>query len=334
MNISEFELIRKIKDEISMSRSDVICGIGDDCAVVKKDDTHAFLLSTDCLVESVHFDFKYFSFIDLGKKALNVGLSDIAAMGGEPLYAFVTLGIPAKTSEQDVLSFYTGLDHAARAHGVIIAGGDVSRSRDSFFVSLTVVGQIPYDQVKPRSTAKPGDHVYVSGTLGTSALGLVLLRKGRRGENIYIQAHKNPIPRIKLGRVLAGIPEVHAMIDVSDGLVQDLGHVALASGVAAKIEFRNVPRQKDFEVLCREFKADPVKILLAGGEDYELLFTMSEAGSSRLAEALEQMRGIGVTRIGEIVSAGSEGRSDVTVQDEEGGLVNIGQGGFDHFFGP
>jgi thiamine-monophosphate kinase len=332
MNISEFELISRIKSHLTAAPVGMIRGIGEDCAVLKKDESNAWLVSTDCLVESVHFDFKYFSFVELGKKAMSVNLSDIAAMGGEPRYALVTLGIPKHVSEIDIGEFYTGLDQVAGEFGAAIVGGDTSFSPKLFFVNVVVIGVVKNEAYKLRSAAKPGDGIYVSGNLGSSAVGLGLLRKRKAQENVYVQAHKNPRPKVALGRLLGECPDVHAMIDLSDGLIQDLSHVMEASGTAAEIDFESVPREEDFETVCRTLRLDPDELLLAGGEDYQLLFTMPDVAFPALEKILAEKR-LKVTRIGRVhdaIATGPDARSRVKIWKSGRELV-LKKTGFDHF---
>lgn len=326
--ISEFSLIQSIKDTITTTNSHVICGIGDDCAVIEKDDKTVSLITTDVLVEGIHFDLKYFSFIDLGKKALSVNLSDIAAMAGSPVAAFVTLGIPKHVTESNIADLYKGFVHVASEFGVTIVGGDISSSPGPFFVNLTVLGESAKNSYKLRSRALAGDGIYVSGNLGSAAVGFALCEKHYNVENGFVQAFKNPKPCLYLAKILADFPQVHAAIDLSDGLVQDLSHVMRASGVAANLDLREIPTEPDFVETCQKLKLDPIETLLSGGEDYQLCFTMDDAALGDLQKCLEE-RKIKVTRIGEVVTARSS--ELVTVFDSDGKKIPIKKKGFDHF---
>lgn len=301
MKTSEFELIQQIKHNLNMAPVDLIRGIGDDCAVIKKDDDSVFLISTDCLVETVHFERKYFSFIELGKKTMSVNLSDIAAMGGVPLYAFVTLGVPSDVDEGEIHDLYTGMQQVAAEFSTGIVGGDTSRSPKTFFVSLTVVGVAKNGQYKLRSEAKVGDGIYVSGHIGSSAVGLKLLQKKKVQENHFIKAHKNPRPRLQLGQLLGEASSVHSMIDLSDGLLQDLAHILNASQVAAEIQYEALPLEDDFAEVCRSVGLVPEETALTGGEDYQLLFTMDDAAAEALSQSLVAKR-FKITRIGTILA--------------------------------
>lgn len=334
--ISEFTLIQSIKDAITTMHGHVLCGIGDDCAVLEKDAKTVSLITTDVLVEGIHFDLNYFSFIDLGKKALSVNLSDIAAMAGSPVAAFVTLGIPKPVTESNIIDLYTGFSHVAGEFGVAIAGGDLSVSLGPFFVSLTVLGEAAKNAYKLRSAAIVGDGIYVSGNLGSAAVGLALCEKRRKVENSFVQAFKNPRPRLYLAKILADFPQVHAAIDLSDGLVQDLSHVMRASGVAAKLDLSAIPTEPDFVAMCQKLKLDPVATLLSGGEDYQLCFTMDDAVFADLKKRLEE-RKIKVTRIGDVVgsrrdvASSGDAMAFVTVFDANGQEVHLKKNGFDHF---
>lgn len=324
---SEFKLIDKIKMHLLSTHADLVHGIGDDCAVIKKDKNSVFLVSTDSLIEGVHFDLSYFSFIDLGKKALSVNLSDIAAMAGKPVCAVVSLAIPPKIKEEQILDFYSGLEQVALEFKLAIAGGDITKSPSHFCITITVMGEAKKDAYKLRSQAKVGDGIYVSGVMGAAAVGLAYCQKKKAVENHFIQAFKNPRPRLQLAKILAEIPEVHAAIDVSDGLLQDLGHVARFSEVGAKIHVGDVPMALDFAQACQELKLNPVETLLSGGEDYQLLFTMSAKGARVLDEKLSHLKNLRVTRIGEIVGKDR----GVKVFDETHQEIKIKKMGFDHF---
>lgn len=332
--ISEFTLIQSITDTIRTTHGRILCGIGDDCAVLEKDAKTVSLITTDVLVESVHFNLKYFSFIDLGKKALSVNLSDIAAMAGSPVAAFVTLGIPQHVTESNIADLYTGFSHVAGEFGVAIAGGDLSASPGPFFVSITVLGEAAKNAYKLRSAAVVGDGIYVSGNLGSAAVGLAFCEKRRKVENCFIQAFKNPRPRLYLAKILADFPEVHAVIDLSDGLVQDLSHMMRASGVAAKLDLPAIPTEPNFVATCQKLKLDPIETLLSGGEDYQLCFTMADVVFADLKKRLTE-RKIKVTRIGDVIDVRrgevSSPANGVTIFDANGKEIPLTKSGFDHF---
>jgi thiamine-monophosphate kinase len=339
MKTPEFSLIHKIRQGLMSTHVGLIEGIGDDAAVVEKDGKNVFLISADSVVEGIHFDLRYFSFYGLGKKAMAIALSDIAAMAGTPAYAFVAVGIPPKVQENDVLDFYTGLEHVAQEFQTAIVGGDTSAAPGAFFAAVTVIGEAPRNRVKLRSGARAGDGIYVSGCLGSAAVGLRLLKKKKTAENVYVRSHLNPRPRLALARILSEYEAVHAVIDVSDGLVQDLSHIARASGVGAQIDATIVPTEKDFAQQCRRLKLNPVETALAGGEDYELLFTMEDGAYDSLQKQLAAKK-LRVTRIGTVVSEAqaAAGPGDVATHErrvyiygESGREIKLSRGGHEHF---
>ncbi len=256
-----------------------------------------FLLFTaDALVEGVHFRRDFVPARDLGYKALAVNASDVAAMGGTPWCFTVSLVAPGTLDEDWVAQLYQGLDEAASRFGCHLAGGDTAGGRD-VVVSVALLGRA--DRPVYRSGARPGDDLYVSGWPGESAAGLALLERGERS-GPAVERHLRPEPRLALGAALARGELATAMLDVSDGLLQDLGHLLRASAVAAEVWAERIPLSPALEEAARAVSEDPLALALAGGEDYELLFTAPPdraAGVARAAEA----SAVPVTRIGRIV---------------------------------
>lgn len=338
MTEGEFQIIAKIKESLMGTHPGLIVGIGDDCAVLKRDETRVTLITTDCLVENIHFDLKYFSFFDLGKKALAVNLSDIAAMAGEPEFAFVTVAIPPKIKDQDIADFFQGLDQMAQQHGVAVAGGDLSASPNYLFINITLVGVARHGAYKPRSAAKAGDGIYLSGPVGLAAVGFKFCQLGRVTPNIYVQAFKNPVPRVQLGKILSECAAVHALIDVSDGLVADLNHIMEESGTTCAVELDKLPRPEDFPDVCHLLRLNAQEVLLSGGEDYQLLFTMDDSKLTVLSQKLNEHKNIKITRVGEVKEGFGELKPSVldpyprvAVLNELGKRLNVKVRGFDHF---
>ncbi len=265
--MDEFDFIRNIKNTHSLRL------VGDDCAVLPKDDETDLLVTADMLVEDVDFRLDWSDPHSLGHRALAVSLSDIAAMGGKPTWALLSLGIPERLWNSEFLdAFYEGWHKLARRFDVELAGGDISRIDGPLVIDSTVGGVVPKGRAILRSGASPGDAIYVTGPLGSSAAGLKLLETGRGDDPNYaklIRKHLRPEPRLYLAGMLqaSGIPT--AMIDVSDGLSSDLAHVCHASGTGARIDLGSIP----FEPEIADLADSPLDLELNGGEDFELLFT-------------------------------------------------------------
>jgi thiamine-monophosphate kinase len=322
--LGEFGLIERIRKATPRGRG-VRAGIGDDAAWLDCRG-RTFLLTTDLLVEDVDFRLAWSTFYALGYKTLAVNLSDIAAMGGSPAYLTLSLGIPSEFTSEDMDEFYRGIRFLARQSGVALVGGDISAAR-RFFISASLIGQCPVAPVL-RSGARPGDDLYVTGTLGDSALGLELLKKKRgrprRGAAAYlIHRHQFPTARLKAGALLARRRLARAMIDVSDGLLQDLSHICKASAVGAEIRENSLPLSAAYRALIGRKRAIHA---LAGGEDYELLFSARARDRSRL-EKIKSRFGVPITRIGRCLPAGA----GIKLIDGRGRPSSFSFRGYDHF---
>ena len=286
----EFELIEKIK-ALSSGSEGVTVGIGDDAAVL--DPGRFDLVTTDTLVEGVHFDLSYFTPFDVGWKAVAVSLSDIAAMGGGPGVLFLNLAIPRGSNEALLDGLLDGMSQALkelvpRSFQVCIGGGDTTSTRSDLVVTTTLLGESSPAGPQLRSGAVPGDRVVVLGPLGLSAAGLDLLSRGDRDAiesfPALSAAHLRPRPRVYEGGVLGlyGIPS--AMLDVSDGFLQDLSHILSASGVGASIESHGLPRHEELERYAQRRGVPELDWILSGGEDFELLFTVPPSRMPKLWE--------------------------------------------------
>lgn len=285
--LGEFELIGRFTGALPLRGEGVLLGVGDDAAVLRAPYGEALVATADAVVEGVHFDGR-FDPADVGWKALAVNLSDLASMGARPLWALVALALPRGTSLARVDGVARGLGRCARRFGVAVVGGNVTRAAE-LSLAITAVGAT----ARPlrRDGARPGDVILVSGTLGDAALGV------RRGaEAPLARRQRRPVPRLALGRALRGI--AGAAIDVSDGLVQDLGHLCAASGVGATVRVEELPLSPAYRRATRG-EADPWAAALSGGEDYELCVTVPPR---RVAAALRAAARAGtpLTRIGEI----------------------------------
>lgn len=287
-------------------------GIGDDCAVLALPRGHEALVTTDFTIENVHFRRKWHPAEAVGWRCLARGLSDIAAMGGEPKAAFLSLALPADLPQEWVDQFFAGFLKLAKRHQVQLAGGDIAESPAEVLADVIVLGSVPKGKAVLRSGASVGDLVYVTGTLGASVATLELLREGKKPRRATHPRHFYPDPRVSVGQYLRENKLAAAMIDTSDGLSVDLQHICEESGVGAVIYAESLPRLPGPRGL---------QFALHGGEDYELLFTTA----SKLSVP-DQIDGVRVTRIGEIVSGKS-----IRVADAEGRTNLLQSEGWQHF---
>jgi thiamine-monophosphate kinase len=286
-------------------------GIGDDCAVLRTPRGQELLITTDFSLEDVHFRRDWHPAECAGHRCLARGLSDIAAMGGEPLAAFLSLALPAGLAQRWVDGFLRGLLKLAKRFHVPLAGGDVAQSPAGVLADIVVAGSVPRGRALLRSGARPDDALYVTGVLGGSAAAIQQMRAGKKLRPAQNRAHFFPEPRIAVGRLLREHRVASAAIDLSDGLSTDLSHICEESGVGAVVYAESVP-------LAQGATLD---LALHGGEDYELLFTA--APRTRVAE---EIAGVRVTRLGEII------RGDrVFLSDRQGCRRPMPPRGWEHF---
>ncbi len=294
-------------------------GIGDDAAVVPPSGKADWVLSSDASLEGVHFLADTHPADSVGYKALARATSDLAAMGATPRFFLLTLALPLSRTGAWLDRFLKGLRSAAQRFGMTLIGGDTTRSR-RIFISITVVGRVAPGRAITRSGARPGDRIYVSGTLGAAQLGLWMIKRASGGRS-RLTAHLYPRIRIELGAWLAREGVASAMIDISDGLSTDLGRLCRASGVGARIRADRIPCVQIPAGGRRPSALDPLKLALDGGEDYELLFTVPPRKEKRLRQA-PGFRDL--TQIGEIVRT-----KEVTLVDKTD--KRLVPGGWDPF---
>jgi thiamine-monophosphate kinase len=316
---SEFEFIEKIR--CHALSSSVKIGIGDDCAVIPKDSKTDLVITTDLLVEDIDFRLDWAIPDFLGHKALAVSLSDIAAMGAKPVWAMLSIGIPQKIWKTNFVGkFYEGWFALAKKFGVELIGGDVSKTPDKIVVDSIVAGEVEKNKAILRSTAMPGDLIFVSGKLGGAAGALVLLENGKRFnktsknqiQNLLLRQLK-PNPQIEIGQILSKKNLATAMIDLSDGLSSDLAHLCRESKVGAKLFADKIPVDENLKVFSTQRRKDaektnsnllpihsiPHSCVLNGGEDFELLFTVNPKKNFQLEKLLKNLP---VSCIGKITS--------------------------------
>ncbi len=327
--IGEPEFLAIVKKALSRVESPgVIRGIGEDCAVIPVDDSRCLLVTTDTLIEGVHFRLDYTTPYLLGKKSIAVNLSDIASMGGVPTHAFLNLALAEKTPVSFARKLLRGLTFWCQRYKVPIIGGDTVSCPHGVMLTVTVLGKGYREKIVFRSGARQGDLIFVSGYLGDAAAGLALLEKEHKTGTAYrqlIRAQMDPVPQVELGRHLAEHKLVSAMIDVSDGLATDLAHIAEESGVGAEVDAGRLPISGACRKLARKFDSSVLTWALYGGEDYGLLFTVSPDNAEKVKKVVKSLTEAGPFCVGRIVKgAGVFLRGDGRKED-------ITHKGYDHF---
>ncbi|OGP70173.1 MAG: thiamine-phosphate kinase [Deltaproteobacteria bacterium RBG_13_58_19] len=325
----EVGLILALAQRFGATPPEVILGIGDDCAAMDLGGPDFLLWTIDTLVEGVHFDPAYITLTQLGHKSLAVNLSDIAAMGGEPLYALLSLGWPPGRDLAGALALGQGLAQEARKYGVSVIGGDTVASPQGLAVTVSVLGRVPRGEMLRRAGARPGDEIYVTGPLGEAAAGLEILRRGLKIESEIkeplIQAHLSPQPQLKAGRLLAREGLASALIDLSDGVASDLYHICRAGGVGARLKAQALPLSPQVRAVAQKIGLDPLDLALRGGEDYQLLFTSPREKAASLAQVFSQAGLAPPIFLGEIISG-----EEVWLKDGDKEKIISGTG-YDHF---
>ena len=317
---NEFELIEQFFKELTQSDSSVSCGIGDDAAIVQVPDGYELVVSTDTLVSGVHFLADTVPY-DVGFKSLAVNLSDMAAMGAEPRWATMALTVPSNDSEW-MDKFSRGFADLADRYSVSLIGGDLTRG--PLTVTIQILGIVPAGTAIKRSTARPGEEIYVTGVLGDAALALSVLKKNTHEFEMLPAACREhllrPLPRIEAGLAIRSI--AGAAIDISDGLAADLQHILEASSVGAEIELVKLPLSDTLQSLGQE---KTIELALTGGDDYELCFTAPARYRNELVNIASES-GCEITCIGKIV----EGR-EVIWKNEDGSNYKLINSGYRHF---
>jgi thiamine-monophosphate kinase len=338
---SEFDFIKRIRDQAAKSSaSDLVLGIGDDAAVLRERDGRETLVTIDLLVEEIDFKPEYAPPRFLGHKALAVSLSDLAAMGGAPAFSLLTLGVPKQSQISNLKSevfweeFFAGYFALAEEHSVTLIGGDVSSTPGRLTIDSVVIGHCLAGGAVRRGGAKVGDAVYLTGPVGASAAGLKLLLDGARvnesEESLAqsaLRAHLKPAPRVAFGRRVGERGLAHSMIDVSDGLAQDLARICEESAAAAIVDFDSVPVANEVDLISKEPEA-AFEFAVRGGEDFELLLTASGDDDSGLFETAASC-GLRLSRIGEIVPARQT--RPILMLRRGGKIKPLSIRGFDHF---
>ncbi|VBB05821.1 thiamine-monophosphate kinase [Lucifera butyrica] len=325
--LGEFGLIQLISENTIQDPGSVVAGIGDDAAVLLPAPGKLQLLTADMLVENVHFTLATTSAWQLGYKSMAVNLSDIAAMGGIPKHAVVSIALPRETETEFVVAFYQGMKEICREFAVNIVGGDTVSSPQGLIINVTVSGEVEPANLIRRSGAQVGDLVAVTGALGSSGAGLDLLLRGDWEKHKFawplITAHLTPRPQVRTGRLLA-MHGVTSMDDISDGLASEANEIADASKVGMRLTAGKIPVLPEIGQAGELLQKDYLDYALYGGEDYELIFTINPDKYGKLAA---EDLGVRLTVIGEVVTAAQ----GVTLLKEDGRSMILEPKGYNHF---
>jgi thiamine-monophosphate kinase len=335
-DVGEFGLIEALQKALPKKVAEshrLRVGIGDDAAVWHQPRDESILITTDSLVEGIHFRLDWTDWRSLGHKSLAVNVSDVAAMGGVPRLATVTLGLRGTERVADLQALYRGLGALAAKQNMLVAGGDLVASPHCLAIHITVIGTTRWrGRHLTRGGARPGDLIGVSGTLGAAAAGYRLLREGPHSPrrqattaDLLIAAHLRPIPRVRLGQVLLH-NGAHSAMDLSDGLLGDLPKILGASGAGARLEASSIPVAAAVRAL---FPDDWFDLATRGGEDYELLFTAPPDAFAKITAAAAEVDST-ITSIGEVVHRASD-RPVLSMRGLDGVEREVAAGAFDHF---
>ena len=328
--IGEFGFIKKISRGCLIRPDNVIKAIGDDAAAFTIEPNRVSLITTDLLVERVHFIRNSITGFDLGHKSLAVNLSDIAAMGGKAREAFVSIAIPQDCALEYLEAFYDGMKNLAARFDVNILGGDTTSSKEDLIINIVVQGTVAKTEMLCRDAACPGDVIVSTGCLGDSKAGLHLILNNIPTDTEDLQAlyraHVLPEPHLHEGRFLASQPGTHAGIDTSDGLSSDLGHIAEESQVGATLYSDKIPVSESLLKFCSRFNFDLIEYALSGGEDYTLLCTVAPESAEEIAAKFQAEFKRPLFRIGEI---NDKNRLDIIYPD--GSSKPIAPTGWNHF---
>ena len=316
----EFALIDRMTRQSPVIHPDLVTGIGDDAAVIGGlfPDGDYLLVTTDMLVETSHFRRDWATAAQIGNKSVACNVSDIAAMGGSPTFMFVSLALEADTQVTWVETLYEGMAQACRRYGVVLAGGDTTHAQAAT-ISITLLGRVSPGNLRLRSHARPGELLCVTGPLGGSAAGLALLAAGLDPPPYLKEKHLAPVCRLDISPVIA--PVARAMIDISDGLAAEVNHICDQSDTGAEIDVMDIPIHPSVRDAARQTGNDPLDFALSGGEDFELLFSISPENKQLL-----EKKGIAVTVVGRVTEA-TAGR---VLSFPTGKRLAL-SGGYDHF---
>jgi len=333
-DVGEFGLIHRIQKLLKkegIKTPGVTQGIGDDTASIRPRPGYELLVTCDCLIDGQHFLSNRITPIDLGRRAMVVNISDIGAMGGQPLYALVSLGLKTDMPVEDVENMYRGFVMELNPFGASIIGGNITKTKDAIFIDITLLGEVEQGKLVLRSSAKAGDAILVTGYPGQAAAGLqFLLRSKLRkelGEHPLVRTYNAPSHRAKEGQAIAGSGQATAMIDTSDGFLGDLGHICQDSGVGAELIQEELPISDDLRQAALELKSDPYELFLQDSDDYELIITSAPKNVAKICSAIASVSKVLVTQVGKI----TDSVGDIRLILPDGTRQRLTPEGWDHF---
>ncbi len=331
-SLGEKKLIERISfqvEEFQKKDTRIITSIGDDTAVITDESKKAILLTTDAMVDSVHFVLDAIDPEDLGYKSIAINVSDIAAMAGSPEFAVITLGLCNKIDVQFIDSLYDGMLEAGKEFGVSLVGGDMCMS-PTMFINVTMTGESKLDRLCLRKDATNGDVIMVSGALGAAAAGLEVNRHNLRispdTKEYVLKRHNRPRPRVLEAKIAAD-SGANAMQDISDGLATDLNHILKASECGATIFEQQIPIDRGVEEVARHIGKTALDLALYGGEDYELVFTIPRGKAEKIDQMNNSKEAAPMTKIGEI----TDSKSGIYIVDAKGMVHELVKQGYEHF---
>lgn len=327
--LSERELVARIQSHLPPSPSWLSVGIGDDAAVAETERNRLEVFTMDAVVDGVHVDRRFTPPDAIGHRAMAVNLSDLAAMGATPRLALLSLALPADLTAHDFDGILSGIAAQAAAAGIAVVGGNLTRTPGPLTIDITAVGTVKRRGVLTRGGARPGDHVYVTGTIGAATAGLQMLQAQATADNqstVCIERYLRPTARLRVGALLGRNKAASACIDLSDGLSDGVTRIAEASGVGMLLDGETVPVEPDAARWFEARSLRPLEAAMSGGDDYELLFTVRPRQRGRL-KAVARHGGIALTRIGVCTSEGALG---VRAHGPSGDVTPLPTG-FSHF---
>ncbi len=329
--IGEFGLIKRLRKGLLESAEGLAVGVGDDAAAFETPGGMLNLVTCDVQVEGVHFLRNAMTPFQIGRKSAAINISDIAAMGGQPTFMLISLGLPENTPVSFVDGLYEGLRHECGLFGVQVIGGNMAKSPERIFIDVFLLGQVKKGRALLRSGASNGDLVAVTGSLGDSAAGLALLldeqvNVDEETRRAVVEAHTSPTPKVAEGLLLSETGLATAALDVSDGVVGDVGHICEESGLGAVLWSYDLPISDAARKVADAADANVLEYALFGGEDYQLIFTATKTNMNRITEEFEKS-GTSVT----IIGCMETGEPHVRVVDDSGEEIDFQSGAWDHF---